>query len=139
MTNDQPEFEPLDEHTLPSHFVPEPPDMIEELPITEPQYPVHLKIEFDPLELGHAQDFSDSDQRFESTSNSFEHADAVVSPMEFLETPDGYAAPEFESFDSVDDFNQDLDALFSELSETASGQSADIAVWCPWLVDASLG
>lgn len=136
MTNDQPAFESIDEQTPPSQYVPEPPDTIEEPPYTEPQYPIHLKIEFDPLELGDAPDFSDSDQRFESIFDAAEHNEVVVVPMEFLETPDGYSAPHFEdAVAAAVDSDTDLDALFSELSETASGQSADIAVWCPWLIN----
>ncbi|HQX49693.1 MAG TPA: hypothetical protein PLR25_07280 [Planctomycetaceae bacterium] len=135
MTDDQPAFEPIDEQTPPSQYVPEPPDMLEELPYTEPQYPIHLKMEFDPLELGDAQDFSESDQRIDTIFNAAEHEETVVVPMEFLETPDGYSAPRFEDSEAAVDSDADLDTLFSELSETASGQSVDIAVWCPWLID----
>lgn len=139
MTNDPPAFGPADEETPITQFVPEPPDTIEERPVTVPQYPIHLKIEFDPLELDDAQDLSDSDLQAEPLGDVVKLQESAVLSIGILETPEGYTAPEFETFDSTADDDSDLDALFSELSETSSRHSADVAVWCPWLADATGG
>jgi hypothetical protein len=148
MTNDQPAFDPMEEQTSPTQFLPEQAEMPDELPTAKSEYPIRLKIEFDPLELGGAENFSDSDPEVEETFAVLEPEAMVAVPMELLETPEGYTAPQFEDFHATDDLNRfdsaaethdDLDALFAELADSASGQSADVAVWCPWLVDAAHG
>ena len=146
MTIDQPAFDPMEEQTSPTQFVPEPPEMPDELPTAKAEFPILLKIEFDPLELGGAEDFNHNAPEAEEVFAVYEPEDTVAVPMEFLETPEGYTAPQFDdfyltddvnSFDATAETNHDLDALFAELSDSASGQSADVAVWCPWLVDAT--
>lgn len=149
MTIDQPAFDPMEEQTSATQFVPEPPQMSDELPTAEAEYPIYLKIEFDPAEFGGAEDFDDanvSDAKVEQNFAFQQTEDITAVPMGLLETPEGYAAPQFEdshatddanNFDSTAETSHDLDSLFAELAETASGQSAEIAVWCPWLIDAS--
>ena len=136
MTSEPSELDPMDETAFLTQSEIEPSESLEELPITELPYPSTSKIELDPLELGDADDFSDHELKIESNFDALEFDDTVVIPIELLETPEGYTAPQFDSFDSSAE-DQNLDALFAELAETASGQSSDIAVWCPWLMDAS--
>ena len=136
MTSEPSELDPTEETTFLTQAETEPSESLKELLITELPYPSTSTIELDPLELGDADDFSDHELKIESNFDALESDDTVVTPIELLETPEGYTAPQFDSFDSSAD-DQNLDALFAELAETASGQSAEIAVWCPWLIAAS--
>ncbi|MFO0999438.1 MAG: hypothetical protein U0936_03810 [Planctomycetaceae bacterium] len=137
MTSDSSELDPADERDLWTQSETEPSELIEELPVTEFPYLGTSKMELDPLELGGPDDFRDQVSKIDSGFEEFGFHDDVVRPMEFLETPEGYTSPHFDDSSSQPDVDHDLDALFEGLAETASGQSADIAVWCPWLINAS--
>jgi len=134
MTNNEAPYGSMDEETQQSQIVPESPEAIDDFAEPLPQYPIHLANEFEIGERGDAEAADDHNTWTQEVRQVVDAPEPVVLPMAILDTPDGYTAPEFET--SASEVAQDLDALFAEIAETSIGQSAEVAVWCPWLATA---
>ncbi len=137
MTSDPTAFDQQHDQTPPTQFVPDVPEMIAKFPFPETESPIQSVRELDPLDIGDQEENSD---RVRESFDASEPTEFTGMQYSTPEPPEGYIAPQFDRLVAMDDFvGDDLDALFAELSEAAPGQSADIAVWCPWLVNAATG
>lgn len=137
MTNHLPADDSVNDHSPPTRFLPEPPESSDEQTVSRSEYPRRLTMEFDPLDLGGpVEDETESLAASRDSSLATSEESMALLTAE-LEAPEGYSPPRFDAALKSVEENTELDTVFAELTAAPLGQSADIAVWCPWISGAS--